>query len=397
MADDQWDLLLFNALIADTHDTALCIHAGKIVWMGSSLQLPAKSFKSKIDIGGELITTGFIDCHTHLVYGGDRSAEYEKRLQGVSYETIAREGGGIQKTVHDTRLIEEEILLQESLARAKSLLQYGVTTVEVKSGYGLNWETESKMLRVAKRIGELLPLTVKCTFLGAHTLPKEYAGNAEAYVNELCEVWIPRVASEKLAEAIDVFCEKIAFSLAQTEKIFEAATQHHLRVKCHSEQLSCSESAALAAKYHALSVDHLEFVSLAGVKAMAAAGVVAVLLPGAYYYLKETQKPPIAWFREHQVPMALATDCNPGTSPTTNLPLMMNMAGVQFGLTPEEAFLGVTKHAAKALGLSNPKICVGETANLVWWNATHPRDFSYRMGDLRAKQIFKANLMFSQI
>ena len=292
--------------------------------------------------------------------------------------------------MHDTRAIDENALLAESLVRATSLLNYGVTTVEIKSGYGLNWETESKMLRVAKRIGELLPLTVKRTFLGAHTLPKEFAGDADAYVKKLCEEWIPCVADEQLADAVDVFCETIAFSLAQTEKIFEASTKHGLRVKCHAEQLSCSGSAALAANYKALSVDHLEFISEAQVAALAEAGVVAVLLPGAYYYLKEKQKPPIDWFRHYQVPMAIATDCNPGTSPTTNLPLMMNMACVQFGLTPEEVYLGVTDYAAKALGLAPVEIAVGTPVNLVWWNAKHPREFAYRVGDVQAKRVFKA-------
>ena len=290
MTDQPWDFILYNALIANSDKTAMGICDDKIVWMGHTQEISSIACKEKIDIGGELLTPGFIDCHTHLVYGGDRSSEYERRLQGVSYETIAREGGGIQKTVADTREVSEDLLLAESLVRAESLLRYGVTTVEIKSGYGLNWETESKMLRVAKRIGEVLPLTVKRTFLGAHTLPKEFAGNADAYVKQLCDEWIPCVASEALADTVDVFCEHIAFSLAQTEKIFEAATKNNLRVKCHAEQLSCSGSAALAAKYQALSVDHLEFISEDQVAKLAEAGVVAVLLPGAYYYLKENQK-----------------------------------------------------------------------------------------------------------
>lgn len=397
MTDQPWDFILYNALIANSDKTAIGIRDDKIVWMGHSQEMGAIACQEKIDIGGELITPGFIDCHTHLVYGGDRSSEYERRLLGVSYETIAREGGGIQKTVADTREVSEDLLLAESLVRAESLLRYGVTTVEIKSGYGLNWETESKMLRVAKRIGEVLPLTVKRTFLGAHTLPKEFAGNADAYVKQLCDEWIPRVASEALADTVDVFCEHIAFSLAQTEKIFEAATKYNLRVKCHAEQLSCSGSAALAAKYQALSVDHLEFISEDQVAKLAEASVVAVLLPGAYYYLKEKQKPPIDWFRQYQVPMAVSTDCNPGTSPTTNLPLMMNMACVQFGLTPEEVYLGVTLHAAQALGLPSAKIAVGEPVNLVWWNAKHPREFAYRVGDVQAKRVFKAVVSSVQI
>lgn len=406
MSTQPWDDLFLAATLPVTVNGQLCViedgalatQGGRIAWLGAMSTLPAMPntlAKRTHTVDGALITPGLIDCHTHLVYAGNRATEFERRLQGESYESIARDGGGIQSTVAATRAASEEALFEESLVRAKALSASGVTTVEIKSGYGLDWETEAKMLRVAKRLETRLPLTVVRTFLAAHTVPLEYRGQQAAYVDLICNTWIPAVARENLAEAVDVFCESIAFTVAETEQLFKAATDHGLRVKCHGEQLSCSNSAVLAARYGALSVDHLEHVSETGVKAMAASGSVAVLLPGAYYYLRETQCPPIETMRAHGVSMAIATDSNPGTSPTTNLPLMMNMAATLFKLTPDEVYFGVTSHAAKALGLDADRgeLCVGAVADLVCWHASHPRELAYRMGDVPLKWVMKGGAL----
>lgn len=388
----QWDAMWINGTLATCErgygllkQGAIAVKNEKIAWLGEMHTLPAAPevlATTVHDMNGRCLTPGFIDCHTHLVYAGNRAHEFEMRLQGKTYEDIALQGGGIQSTVKATRAASEETLLEQSLQRARALLKSGVTSMEIKSGYGLDWETECKLLRVAYRIETLLPVTVSKTFLGAHTVPLEYKGRADAYVDRLCEEMIPAVAKEQLAEAVDVFCEKIAFNLAQTERVFKAAKEQGLAVKCHAEQLSDSGSAALAAKYHAWSVDHLEHVSAEGVKAIAASGTVAVLLPGAFYFLRETTLPPIDLLRRHQVPMAIASDCNPGTSPITSLLLILNMACTLFRFTPEEALLGVTQQAAKALGMdkTHGTLTVGKVADFAIWNVAHPVDLTYYLG-----------------
>ncbi|EKD71553.1 MAG: hypothetical protein ACD_46C00161G0001, partial [uncultured bacterium] len=334
------------------------------------------------DLCKKTITPGFIDCHTHLIYGGNRAKEFELRLQGVTYEDIAKQGGGIQSTVSATRKMPHDELLQQSLLRAKALMQTGVTTIEIKSGYGLDWETEEKILQVAAMLEKDLPLTIKKTFLGAHTIPKEFKQDPDKYVELICDEMIPRVAKEKLADAVDVFCEKIAFSLEQTRRIFATAAQYKLAVKCHAEQLSDSGAATLAASFHALSVDHLEYLSAEGAHAIAKSGTVAVLLPAAFYFLREKKFPPIDLLRQLHIPMALATDCNPGTSPTTSMLLVLNMACTLFSLTPEEALMGVTKHAAKALGIdkTHGTISLNKMADFAIWDIAHPAELAYYVG-----------------
>lgn len=392
MSQTQWDTLWFNTLLATCEggyglieQGAIAVKDGKIAWLGKERDLPGKPeglASTVYDVQGACITPGLVDCHTHLVYAGNRANEFEQRLRGVTYEEIAKKGGGIQSTVSATRAASEDDLFDQSLERASALLASGVTTVEIKTGYGLDWPTELKMLRVAKRIQSSLPMTVKTTFLGAHTIPSEFRGKTDAYLDLVCDEMIPNVAKEKLADAVDVFCEKIAFNLEQTERVFAIAKKYGLAVKCHAEQLSDSGSAALAAKYQALSVDHLEHVSHDGVKAIAQSGTVAVLLPGAFYFIHETKSPPIHLLRQHGVPMAIATDCNPGTSPIQSLLLIMNMACTLFRLTPEEALLGVTANAAKALGLEQKHgtLTVGKTADFAVWNIKHPAELAYYMG-----------------
>ena len=389
MQDQHWDSIWINATLATCNtgyglinDAALAVKEGKIVWIGQmkALQDQPESLATRVyDVKHRCITPGFIDCHTHLVFAGNRAHEFEARLQGATYEDIARQGGGIQSTVAATRAASEDELFAQSLKRARALLASGVTTVEIKSGYGLDLETEVKMLRVATRIAEVLPLTVKRTFLGAHTIPIEYKDHADGYVDYLCETMIPKIAKEKLADAVDVYCEKIAFNLAQTERVFKAAMEHGMQIKCHAEQLSDMGGAALSARYRALSVDHLEHLSPAGVKAIAQSGTVAVLLPGAYYFLREAQLPPIDLLRKHDVSIAIATDCNPGTSPVTSLVLMLNMACTIFRLTPQEALLGVTRHAAMALGMeqTHGTLTVGKVADMAIWDVAHPAELSY--------------------
>ncbi len=361
---------------------AMAVADGKIVWIGPHNELPAFNASREVVYQGGLITPGLIDCHTHLVFGGDRSAEFEQRLNGVSYAEIAAQGGGIISTVKATRNTREQQLLEQALFRLKPLLAEGVTCIEIKSGYGLDLDSEMKMLRVARRLGELLPITVKTTCLAAHALPPEFAGRADDYIDFVCHTIIPQVAAEGLADAVDAFCEHLAFSPAQVERVFLAAQQAGLPVKLHAEQLSALNGSTLAAKYHALSADHLEYVTESDVQAMGKAGTVAVLLPGAYYLLRETQCPPIELFRQYSVPMALASDANPGTSPALSLRLMLNMACTLFRMTPEEALAGVTCHAAKALGLqeSQGTLETGKLANWVHWPLSRPAELAYWLG-----------------
>ena len=390
----MWDSLWINARLVTMEagsayglidSGAIATQAGRITWVGNYHDLPdaPKTLAKTVhDVQGRCITPAFIDSHTHLVYGGNRSHEFEQRLQGVSYEEITRAGGGIQSTVNATRALSEEKLLETSLVRAKAMMANGVATIEIKSGYGLDLETELKILRVAKRIGELLPVTIHPTFLGAHLVPKEFQDNADGYIDYICQEILPTVVRDGLAETVDVFCEKIAFNLAQTEKVFAAAEARGLQIKCHAEQLSQFGATELAAKYQALSVDHLEFLTEAGVKALAASKTVAVLLPGAFYFLREKQLPPIDLLRAYQIPIAIATDCNPGTSPTTSLLLMLNMACTLFRLTPEEALQGVTINAAKALGFAAEcgTLTVGKRADLAIWDVEHPVELVYAFG-----------------
>jgi len=388
----EWDVLWINGLLATFEsgyglikNGAIATKNGQIAWVGSLSDLPgapAQLASVVHDVEGRCITPGLIDCHTHLVYGGNRYNEFALRLEGATYESIAKAGGGIQSTVAATRAASEESLLQQSLKRAKALFAEGVTTLEIKSGYGLDTATELKILRVAKRIGEILPLTVSLTFLGAHTVPAEFKDRKDEYIDYVCDEMLPAVVEAGLAHSVDVFCEKIAFNLLQTERVFKAAKKFGLSIKCHAEQLSDLGGARLASEYQALSVDHLEFLSADGVSALAKAGTVAVLLPGAFYFLRETQFPPIDLLRKQGVPMAIATDSNPGTSPVTSLLLMLNMACTLFRLTPEEALTGVTRHAAKALGLENTlgTLTVGKQADFVVWDIEHPAELTYRIG-----------------
>ena len=388
----QWDAVWINAQIETGKPEKNTISNGaiatlndQIAWVGEMNALPADASqlaKMVHDVKGKWITPGLIDCHTHLIYGGNRAREFEMRLNGMTYAEIAKQGGGIQSTVNATRAASEELLLEQSLKRLITMLKQGVTTVEIKSGYGLDLETELKMLRIAKRLGELLPMTIRRTFLGAHTIPREYRDQPDRYVDLVCHDMLPKIAEEKLADAVDVFCETIAFSLSQTERIFKTAHQYGLEIKCHAEQLSDSGGAALAAKYKALSADHLEFLSEESAMEMARAGTVAVLLPSAFYFLRETQLPPIALLRKHNVPMAIATDCNPGTSPNTSLLLSLNMACTLFLLTTTEAMQGVTMHAAKALGLNETHgtLTVGKQADFAIWDIQHPSELAYYLG-----------------
>jgi imidazolonepropionase len=327
---------------------------------------------------------GFIDCHTHLVYGGNRANEFEQRLQGKTYTEIAQQGGGIQGTVNATRKASEQTLLSTAIKRAARLAEEGVTCIEVKSGYGLDMHTELKMLKVAKQIAEHLPVSIVTTYLGAHTVPKEYRDNPDDYVQFICDQVIPNIAKQKLASCVDVFCESIGFSPAQCRKIFAAAKTHALNVKAHVEQLSDLKGAKLAAEFGALSVDHIEYLAPKDIPALKQAGTVAVLLPGAFYYLSETKKPPVAELRANNVPIAIATDLNPGSSPIASILTIMNMASVLFGLTPEEVLYGVTLHAAKALDLSNKgQIKMEMDADLCLWDIEHPAELVYGINQHR--------------
>ncbi|MCU6432943.1 imidazolonepropionase [Undibacterium sp. Jales W-56] len=367
----------------EIRDAAIVAADGKIVWLGKQADLPDQ-YQSAIahDGHGCWLTPGLVDCHTHIVYAGNRSDEFEARLNGVAYEEIARQGGGILSTVRATRLASAAQLRQASLPRLRNLLKEGVTTLEIKSGYGLDLETEAKILRVARQFANDFALRVQTTFLGAHALPAEYTGRADDYLELVCEQMLPALVAEGLVDAVDAFCEKIGFSPTQTEKVFQAAQRHGLPVKLHAEQLSDQGGAALTARYRGLSADHLEYLSQDGINAMAQNGTVAVLLPGAFYFLRESKLPPVAALRAAQVPIAISTDCNPGTSPMTSLLLAMNMACTLFRLTPLEALAGTTRHAARALGLQNQigTLEVGKAADFALWAIDRPGDLAYAIG-----------------
>ena len=362
---------------------AVAISNGMIKWVGPEKELPVEfNGLPENDLGGRLLTPALIDCHTHLVYGGSRATEFELRLKGASYEEISRRGGGILSTVTATRTATEEELFSQSLPRFDALLAEGVGTVEIKSGYGLDLETEIKMLRVARKLGMERNVRVKTSFLGAHAIPQEFKGKADAYIDFVCEEILPVVYDENLADAVDGFCENIAFSTKQISRVFDKATALGLPVKLHAEQLSNLGGAALAANYGALSADHLEYLDESGVQAMAKSGIVAVVLPGAFYTLRETQLPPLNSLRKAGVPLAIATDCNPGSSPLTSILLCMNMACTIFRMTPEEALAGVTRVAAHALGFGSEvgTIEVGKKAEFAVWNVDQPAELAYRMG-----------------
>ncbi|MDH4866310.1 imidazolonepropionase [Alcaligenes nematophilus] len=365
-------------------DACLVVQADRIAWMGPRHDLPAQwqDATQEHKLGNRWVTPGLIDCHTHLVYGDNRAQEFALRLAGASYEEIARQGGGIVSSVKATRSLSEDQLLAQALRRLDALLDEGVTAIEIKSGYGLNLESERKMLRVARRLGELRPVTVRTTFLGAHALPPEFAGQTDAYLDLVCDQMLPTLAQEGLIDAVDVFCERIAFDLKQSERVLKAAQALGLPVKMHAEQLSNLGGTEMATRYQALSTDHLEYLDEAGVIAMKKAGTVAVLLPGAYYFLRETQLPPIELLRKHGVPMALSTDSNPGTSPCASLLLMLNMGSTLFRLTVPEALAGVTRHAAQALGAPdiNGELSIGACADFVAWDIDSLPELVYWLG-----------------
>ncbi len=370
---------------------ALVVEGDHLRWVGDESALPAgQHVDAEHDLQGALVTPGLVDCHTHLVYAGNRAREFEMRLEGASYEDIARAGGGIRSTVAATRAASDEALFESALARARMLMIEGVTTLEVKSGYGLSLEHETRCLRVARRVGLELPLTLRTTCLAAHALPPEYEGRADDYISAVCS-WLPVLHAEGLVDAVDAFCDRIGFSAAQTRRVFEAARALQLPVKLHAEQLSDQGGAALAAEFSALSCDHLEYLSETGVQAMAASGAVAVLLPGAFYFLRETRLPPIEALRAAGVPMAIATDHNPGSSPTLSPLLMLNMACTLFRLTPEEALRGITVHGARALGLADRgRLATGQRADFVAWPLEHPNQLAYPFGQRLAARVVVA-------
>lgn len=384
-------MLLRNAKIVTITDEnrygliehgAIAIKDGLIDWVGSDDAIPVKYLEqTSRDLDGRLITPALIDCHTHVVYGGNRAVEFEMRLEGASYEEIARAGGGIVSTVTATRKADIDHLVKTALPRVDALLAEGVSVIEVKSGYGLDRDTELNMLRAARKIAELRPIRIKTTFLGAHATPAEFKGAPDRYIDEVCIPTLRAAHAEGLVDAVDGFCEGIAFNADQIKRVFDVARELDIPVKLHAEQLSNIGGTKLAAQYGAISVDHVEYANEEDAKAMAKSGSVAVLLPGAFYTLHETQLPPIAAFREHGVPMAVATDCNPGTSPLMSILLTMNMTCTLFRLTPEEALCGATKHAATALGLSDTgQIKPGLRADLAVWDIEHPAELSYRIG-----------------
>jgi imidazolonepropionase len=364
-------------------NAAIVVRDGRIEWFGAQGDMPsAFAGATRHDLEGRIVTPGLVDCHTHLVYAGNRAEEFAMRLEGVSYEDIAKRGGGIVSTVRNTRAASEDELFAQSLRRLDALLGEGVTALEIKSGYGLDLATERKMLRVARRLAAARPVTIATTLLGAHALPPEYAGRADDYIAQVCNEMLPTLAGEGLIDAVDVFCERIAFTLEQAECVFDAASKLNLPVKMHAEQLSLMGGAALAAKHHALSADHLEFLDEAGIIAMREAGTVAVLLPGAFYFIREKQLPPIDLLRRHGVPIALATDSNPGTSPTTSLLLMLNMGCTLFRLSVAEVLAGVTRHGAKALGHADVsgEITIGAKADFVAWDIETLAELAYWSG-----------------
>lgn len=389
MAD--WDLLLTNARLATMREgdtpygaidnAAIALRDGAIAWLGESASLPGGTAANTIDLEQRWVTPALIDCHTHLVFAGNRAREFDLRLQGVSYEEIARQGGGIMSTVDATRAANETALLRSSSARLQALLAEGVATVEIKSGYGLDTASELKMLRVARQLAAAAGISVQTTFLGAHAVPREFAGKKSAYLDMLLGDMLPRVAEAGLANAVDAYCESIAFSPEEVARVFELARKLNLPVKLHADQLSDSGAAELAARFEALSADHLEYTSAAGVRALAASGTVAVLLPGAFLNLRETRLPPIEALRASGVPLAVATDCNPGTSPVCSLQAAMHLATSLFRLTPEETLAGTTRNAARALGLGDRGILeIGKRADLAIWDIEHPAELCYWLG-----------------
>lgn len=370
---------------------AIVTGENRIEWIGPEEKLPPGGDAREHDLGGAWVTPGLIDCHTHLVFGGNRSLEFEQRLQGVDYATIAAQGGGIASTVRATRAASEDELYASARKRALHLMRDGVTTLEVKSGYGLDLPNERKMLRVARRLGQTLPLTISATCLAAHALPPDYAGRADDYIDEVARRMLPLLAVEGLIDAVDAFCEHLAFTPAQVERVFQAARELGLPVKLHAEQLSSLHGAALAARYGAWSADHLEYLTESDVLAMAQAGTVAVLLPGAFYALRETRLPPVDLLRRHGVPIAISSDLNPGTSPALSLRLMLSMACTLFRLTPEEALAGATAHAAKALGLqaTHGTLEAGKYADFVAWEVQHPAELAYWIGGDLPKRVVR--------
>lgn len=377
-------------------DGALLVDGEKLRWVGAEADLPAdlaQQVSRRVALEGALVTPGLIDCHTHLVYGGHRAHEFELRLKGASYDEIARAGGGIRSTVSATRVATDGLLFNSAADRAAALMSEGVTTIEIKSGYGLSAKHEARCLRVARRIGREMPVTIRCTSLAAHALPHEFSGRADEYIEAAC-AWLPELKAEGLVDAVDAFCDDIGFTPAQTQRMFEAARGLGLPVKLHAEQLSNQHGAALAAKFGALSCDHLEHLDEDGIRAMAAAHTVAVLLPGAYYFLRETRLPPIEAMRRAGVPIAIATDHNPGSSPGLSLLLMLNMACTFFRLTPEEALRGVTVHAAQALGLGDThgRLRAGYQADFVAWNLGAPNELAYWFGRNPCQRVVRAGL-----
>ena len=372
-------------------DAAMVTAGSLIEWIGPRSQAPTADYAQVHDLQGAWVTPGLIDCHTHTVFGGNRSGEFEQRLQGVSYADIAAQGGGIASTVRATRAATEDELFASAQKRLRSLLRDGVTTVEIKSGYGLDLANERKMLRVARRLGEALPVSVRATCLAAHALPPEYKDRADDYIEHICNEMLPALAAEGLVDAVDAFCEYLAFSPEQVERVFKVAQQLGLPVKLHAEQLSSLHGSSLAARYHALSADHLEFMTEEDAIAMAAAGTVAVLLPGAFYFLRETQLPPMEALRKHGVKIAIASDLNPGTSPALSVRLMLNMACTLFRMTPEEALAGATQHAATALGTGDThgSLEVGKVADFVAWQIDRPADLAYWLGGELDKRVVR--------
>ena len=375
-----------------TGEISLVVSQGVIRWIGACNAVPALyADLPRFDGGGALLTPGLVDCHTHLVYGGQRANEFAMRLAGASYEEVAKAGGGIVSSVRATREADEDTLFASAARRLEELLAEGVCAIEIKSGYGLALEHERKQLRVARRLGETYGVTVRTTFLGAHALPPEYAGRSQDYINLVCKEMLPALTAEGLVDAVDVFCERIGFSLAETEQVFKAAQDLGLRVKLHAEQLSDMGGAALAAHYGALSCDHIEHLSAEGIAAMKAAGTVAVLLPGAYYTLRDTQLPPIQALRDAGVPIAVSTDHNPGTSPALSLLLMANMACTLFRLTVPEALAGITRNAALALGLQDTHgtLGVGRAANFVLWDVEDVAELAYWFGQRPVRRVVR--------
>jgi imidazolonepropionase len=386
---DDWGTIAGGAMVTEGET---------IAWLGSLSALPANlkaTIQDERDLGGACVTPALIDCHTHLIYAGTRAREFELRLHGASYEEIAKAGGGIRSTVAATRAATDDELLSLAVARARALMREGVSMIEVKSGYGLSLNDERRSLRAARAIESRLPVSIATTYLAAHAVPPEFEGRADDYIDAVC-AWLPALYADGLVDAVDAFCERIGFSAAQTRRVFETARTLGLPVKLHAEQLSDQNGAALASEFGALSCDHLEFVNESGVAAMANSNTVAVLLPGAYYLLRETQRPPIDLLRQHKVPIALATDHNPGSSPTLSPLLMMNMACTLFRMTPEEAWRGFTVNAAQALGVAHQRgrLAAGLRADFAVWKADHPRDLVYQFGHAPLQQLVCAGEVF---